>query len=70
MSLFLVIFLFFLFYEKSFNSLKISCFLSQIVAIIIEGQNNSGRRRGYRKLETNVEEAMPSMKSANSTYVY
>lgn len=42
----------------------------KIVAIIIEGQNNSGRRRGYRKLETNVEEAMPSMKSANSTYVY
>ena len=43
----------------------------QIVAIVIEGRNDSGsRRRGYRKLETNVEEAMPSMNKANSTYVY
>ena len=43
----------------------------QIIAIIIEGKDDSGsRRRGYRKLETNVEEAIPSMKSANSSYVY
>ena len=67
---YLFVLFFCLFCEKSFHSLKISCFLSQIIAIVIEGQNNSGRRRGYRKLETNVEEAMPSMKSANSTYVY
>ncbi|XP_027049839.1 trans-Golgi network integral membrane protein 2-like isoform X2 [Pocillopora damicornis] len=43
----------------------------KIIAIIIEGKSDdSSRRRGYRKLETNVEEAMPSLKSANSTYVY
>ncbi|KAL9984321.1 hypothetical protein ACROYT_G006599 [Oculina patagonica] len=43
----------------------------KIVAIIIEGRNDgNSRRRGYRKLETNVEEAMPSLKSSNSTYVY
>ena len=49
----------------------LSVFSQQIIAIIIEGRDDSGsRKRGYRKLETNVEEAMPSMKSANSTYVY
>lgn len=57
-------------FDREFNVL--SNFVSmQIIAIIIEGKTDgSSRRRGYRKLETNVEEAMPSLKSANSTYVY
>lgn len=57
-------------FDREFNVL--SNFVSmQIIAIIIEGKSDgSSRRRGYRKLETNVEEAMPSLKSANSTYVY
>lgn len=57
-------------FDCYFNVL--SYFVStQIIAIIIEGKSDgSSRRRGYRKLETNVEEAMPSLKSANSTYVY
>ncbi|KAL9984316.1 hypothetical protein ACROYT_G006592 [Oculina patagonica] len=43
----------------------------KIIAIIIEGRNDgNSRRRGYRKVETNVEEAMPSLRSSNSTYVY
>ena len=32
--------------------------------------NDRGRRGGYNKLETTVEEAMPSMKSTNTAYVY
>ena len=47
------------------------CPFPQIVAIIIEGRNdNRSGKRGYRKLETNVEEAMPAMKNTHSTYVY
>lgn len=43
----------------------------KIIAIVIEGRSDvNGRRRGYRKLETNVEESMPSLRSSNSTYVY
>ena len=59
-------------YALLHRKLKSSSFYFQIMGFVIEGRNgNNGRRRPnsaeYKKLSTNVEEAMPSLDQSTAT---